>query len=286
MHHPGALAARSLTRVHGDQVVLDGVSLVVRPHARIGVVGPNGIGKSTLLRLLAGLELPDGGTLEPAPGLTVGYLPQEADGRADETLLAYLARRTGVDEAGRRLDALAGCLDAIPELAVEHAEALDRFLSLGGDDLDARAGAAIAEVGLPPPSLGAPLGTFSGGQAARAALAAILLARFDVLLLDEPTNDLDFGGLALLERFLAGTSASVVLVSHDRNLLDRVVTRVVELRPGGGAREYADGYAGFERERAREHRGAYDAWDRYVSERERLEEQARRRAGWAARATT
>jgi ATPase subunit of ABC transporter with duplicated ATPase domains len=286
MHRPGALAARSLTKLHGDHVVLDGVSLVVPPHARIGVVGPNGIGKSTLLRLLAGLELPDGGELERGPGLTVGYLPQEPDVRADEALLAYLARRTAVAEAGRALDALAARLGSEPELADEHAEALDRFLSLGGGDLEARAGAAVAAAGLTPGSLGAPLGTFSGGQAARASLAAILLTRFDVLLLDEPTNDLDFAGLALLERFLAGTIASVVLVSHDRELLDRVATRVVELRPGGEAREYAGGYADFERARGRERRGEYEAWEGYVSERGRLEEQARRRADWAARATT
>jgi ATPase subunit of ABC transporter with duplicated ATPase domains len=286
MHGNGALAARSLTKHHGDQVVLDGVSLVVSPGARIGVVGPNGSGKSTLLRLLAGLDAPDRGRVERLPVLTVGYLPQEPDVRPDETLLAYLARRTGVAPAAARLDELAARLGAEPELAAEHADALARFLALGGDDLDARARTVAADVGLDSDRLRVPLGTFSGGQAARATLAAILLTRFDVLLLDEPTNDLDFAGLALLERFLATTHSAVVLVSHDRELLDRVSTSVLELRADGGAREYPGGYADFERVRERERRGEYDAWEQYVGERERLEQQARRRAEWVARSTS
>ena len=284
MHSPGALAARSVTKLHGDQPILDGVTLVVPPRARIGVVGPNGVGKSTLLRVLAGLDAEDSGKVEAPAGLTVGYLPQEPDARPGESLLDYLARRTGVEAAESRMNELAGRLGTEPELATEHAEALDAFLALGGDDLEARARAVVRDIGLSAAQLHEPVGTFSGGHAARASLAAILLARFDVLLLDEPTNDLDFAGLALLEEFLADTSSALVLVSHDRDVLDRVVTRVVELRPGGDAREYAGTYADFERLRERERRGEYEAWEEYVGERDRLEEQARRRAEWVVRA--
>jgi ATPase subunit of ABC transporter with duplicated ATPase domains len=286
MQNTGTLAARTVTKHHGAATVLEGVSLSVPPRARIGVVGPNGIGKSTLLRLLAGLETPDAGSVERSPAtLLVGYLPQEPDADPDETLLAYLSRRTGVGAAEAEMDALAGRLDREPELAAAYADALDRFLALGGEDLEPRARAVCARVGLGEDRLALPTGALSGGQAARAALAAILLARFDVLLLDEPTNDLDFPGLELLERFISETPAALVIVSHDRALLDRSVTRLVELAHGvSGAREYAGGYSEYERERVRVRRGEYEAWEQYVGERERIEEQYRRRREWIDRA--
>jgi ATPase subunit of ABC transporter with duplicated ATPase domains len=288
MQSAGTLAARRVTKSHGAEVVLEDVSLVVPPRARIGVVGPNGVGKSTLLRLLAGLEEPDSGSLERTPAtLSAGYLPQEPDTRPGETLLAYLVRRTGLDAAARGLDALAARLEAEPELAADHAEALERFLALGGADLEARAGAVCAEVGLGAGRVHEPVGALSGGERARAALAAILLARFDVLLLDEPTNDLDFAGLALLERFLDETPAALVLVSHDRVLLARSVERVVELdRSGGAAVEHAGGYAAYEREREAARRRQYEAFARYAAARERLEDQLRTKRQWVERATT
>ena len=279
----GALVADEITRHRGPRVVLDRVSLVVPPGARIGVVGPNGVGKSTLLRILAGLEEPDDGRLaRTPPSLRVGYLPQESDARPDETLLAYLARRTGVAEAESRMDELAARLGAESALAAAYSDALEAFLALGGGDLESRTRAVCADVGLDAARLHDPVGTLSGGQAARAALAAILLARFDVLLLDEPTNDLDFDGLELLERFVRSTPAAVVVVSHDREFLDRTISRVVELDEwtsrateyGGGWREYMA---------AREHarRAQYEAFSAYVSEKERLEAQMRRTREWA-----
>jgi ATPase subunit of ABC transporter with duplicated ATPase domains len=288
MRAHGTLAARHVTKSHGAEVVLEDVSLVVPPRARIGVVGPNGAGKSTLLRVLAGVEEPDAGAVERVPAaLSAGYLPQEPDARPGETLLGYLARRTGVAAAGAELDALAGRLAGEPELAVPHADALERFLALGGDDLEPRAGAVCDRIGLGARHLHGPTGKLSGGERARAALAAILLARFDVLLLDEPTNDLDFAGLGLLEQFLAHAPAALVLVSHDRELLARCVDRVVELdRSRGGAVEYAGGYAEYERARAAARRSQYEAFERYVDERTRLEEQLRRKRQWAERATT
>ena len=191
----GTLAAASITKHHAAQLVLSDVTLVVPPGSRIGLVGPNGAGKSTFLRILAGLEEPDVGTVRRLPAeLAVGYLPQESDTDPAESLGAYLGRRTGVAAAAAEMDELARRLEREPKLAERHAAALDRFLLLGGGDLDARAGTVCAEVGLSAP-LDAPLGALSGGEAARAQLAAVLLARFDVFLLDEPTNDLDFAGL-------------------------------------------------------------------------------------------
>ena len=131
------LVARSLVRHHGAQTILQDVSVSVTAGARLGVVGPNGIGKSTLLRILAGLEQPDGGTVERVPATTtVGWLPQEPDADADETLAAYLARRTGVADASAALDAATAAMTGDDDTIVAYSEALERFLALGGDDLD------------------------------------------------------------------------------------------------------------------------------------------------------
>ncbi len=284
MHALGTLAAAGVTKAHGAHVVLADVDLVVPPHARIGLVGPNGAGKSTLLRLLAGLDTPDAGTIRRSPpSLAVGHLPQERDPLPGETLLAYLARRTGVGDAAERMDNLAARLEAEPELAGAYSDALEAFLARGGGDLEARAGVALAELGLGV-ELHRPRTALSGGEAARAALASILLSRFDVLLLDEPTNDLDFAGLARLEAFLTGFAGSAVIVSHDRAFLDRMVTRIVELDEWThSAREYAGGWSEYEAERARRLARQSERWDGYVSERERIEEQARRMQRWEER---
>ena len=202
---------------HGVTEVFAGISLTVGAGSRIGLVGPNGVGKTTLLRLLAGLEEPERGRVRLSPAdLAVGYLPQELDARAGETLRGYLDRRTAASET--RVASVAAELDL--------AERLEQ-----------------------------PLETFSGGEAARARLAALLLARFDVYCLDEPTNDLDFDGLERLERFVERVRGSVVLVSHDRAFLDRTVDRIVELEEGTRRlREWPGGWCEYEaaRDRARE----------------------------------
>ena len=279
----GTLSAAHATVVHGTHPVLTDVSVVVGPRARVGIVGPNGVGKSTLLRVLAGLEAPDTGTVDRSPAtLTVGYLPQEVTGIEGETLLDYLGRRTGVAAASAALDAATAALADDAALVDAHAAALDHFLALGGDDLAARAAEVSADIGLGDARLEQSLAGLSGGQRARAGLAAILLSRFDVLLLDEPTNDLDFDGLDQLERFVVGTPAAVAVVSHDRAFLDRVVDRVVELDGHDHtAREYAGGWGAYLEERARERAHGYEDYERYRGERQRLLERSRQQRRWA-----
>ena len=284
MHRPGGtLAATNITKSHGAEVILDGVSLAVPAGARVGVIGPNGSGKTTLLRVLAGLEEPDSGVVERRPPtLTVGYLAQEADASPDETLLRYLERRTGVAGAATEMDRLAARLAEEPDLAEAHGEALERFLSLGGADLEPRARDIVTRVGLHADRLTRPLGTLSGGELARAKLAAILLSRFDVLLLDEPTNDLDFAGLELLERFVDSTPSALVLVSHDRAFLERAVERVVEFEAETRrVREFAGSWTEYERLRELGRRRDEAAYERYVAERARFEGLLRTRRGEA-----
>jgi ATPase subunit of ABC transporter with duplicated ATPase domains len=167
------------------------------------------------------------------------------------------------------MDALASRLEAEPGLTGAYTEALERYLLLGGEDFDARAGAVLDDVGLARRA-DRELTSLSGGEAARAALAAILLARFDLFLLDEPTNNLDFAGLDRLERFFDGLAAGVVLVSHDRAFLDRTVTRVVEIEAETReVHEYAGTWSDYEAARERARRQHEADYADYVLERDR-----------------
>jgi len=279
------LAARGVTVVRGAQVVLDAVDLVVDGASRVGVLGRNGAGKSTLLRVLAGLEAPTGGVVERSPpGLTVGYLAQEPDPAAGETTADYLRRRTGLAAAEAAMEAALAAMRNRPGRAELQAydDTLARFLALGGDDHDARAPRVLADVGLRADSLDLPVAGLSGGEQVKAGLAAILLARFDVLLLDEPTNNLDFDGLARLERFLAAEERDVVLVSHDRAFLSATTTRIAELDlHSHRLTEYGGGYDAYQEERRRRHEQAYASYEEASAERARLEAAARQKRDWA-----
>jgi ATPase subunit of ABC transporter with duplicated ATPase domains len=267
---PGSLAARDISKSYAAVQVLDRVSLAVSPGDRIGIVGPNGIGKSTLLRVLAGVETPDRG--EVVRGGEVGYLPQEPQARPGESVLAYLARRTGLADAEEEMDLLAAQLVDEPGVAQAYSDALERFLALGGGDFEPRARGVLADVGLAGRE-DDPVELLSGGEAARAALAAILLARFDVFLLDEPTNNLDFAGLDRLERFLDGLPGGAVVVSHDRAFLDRTVTRVLEFEgETRRVREYPGTWSDYAAARERAREAQERAYDEYVSERTRFSE--------------
>jgi ATPase subunit of ABC transporter with duplicated ATPase domains len=279
------LRTRDLTVVRGPLTVLDGVDLVAAAGQRIGVVGPNGVGKTTLLRALAGEIAPDRGrVVRTPPTATVGYLPQEPARSPTETVRTYLARRTGVAAAHLQLEATTAALAAHRTGADDHyAAALDRWLGLGGADLDARVGQVWADLGLSARLLDEPTASLSGGEAARASLAALLLARFDVFLLDEPTNDLDLAGLDRLERWVTALDAAVVLVSHDRTFLARTVTHVVELDEfTHRASHFAGGWQGYldEREAARRH--AWERFEEYDEQRRSLARRSQREREWAS----
>jgi ATPase subunit of ABC transporter with duplicated ATPase domains len=276
------LSLSGVSKSFGAQLVLDNVSLSVGPRSRIGLVGPNGVGKTTLLRLVAGLDEPDSGSVSRVPAtLLAGYVEQERDLRPGETLLGYLARRTGVAAAERELERLTRALEDDPGHADAYSAALERFLALGGADLPARAGGVCADLGLGV-ELDRPLGELSGGEAGRAALAAILLSRFDVYLLDEPTNDLDLDGLERLERFLDALPGGVVVISHDRAFLDATVTRIAEIEPGSRRlREWAGGWSEYAEARDLARRRAYGEFGRAQERRREVAELVRKRQGEA-----
>jgi ATPase subunit of ABC transporter with duplicated ATPase domains len=282
--HMSRLTASHISFAYGAQAVLEDVSLTLGPGDRTGVLAPNGVGKSTLLMVLAGELEPDSGSVTRSPAATtVLRLSQEPDIRAGETLAGHLARRTGVAQAQADLDAGADALAAgTPGADDAYDEALQRWLSLGGADLPERTAQASAELGLDPALLSRPAAQLSGGQQARLGLAAVLLARPHILLLDEPTNDLDDAGLDLLERHLRQFAGGLALVSHDRAMLSAVTLQILELdeftRHGS---RYAGGWDAFVAERDLARRRAVDAYTAYEHEKGRLTEAARTQRQWA-----
>ncbi len=277
------LSLSNVTVTRAARPVLTEVDLILPPGRRIGVVGPNGVGKSTLLAVAAGALAPDtGGVSLAPPTATVGWLHQEPE-RTGELVRDLLARRTGVTGAQAELDGATAALAAGDADAADRYDiALHRWLGLGGADLDARIGEVCAELGMSGRLLAQPTATLSGGEAARANLAALLLSRFDVYLLDEPTNDLDLDGLERLERWVVGLDAGVLLVSHDRRFLDVAVTDIVEIdefthtvsRFGGGWQAYLH-----ERELARQH--AWERFEEYDTKRKSLADRAQTQREWA-----
>ena len=273
------LVAADLTVVRGPLLVLSALSVTVAPRARIGVVGPNGVGKSTFLACLAGDLEPDSGhvTLSPATA-NVGLLPQEPDRQRGETVQAFLLRRTGVTAAQFALDAATEALTVGAAGADDaYSIALERWLDLGGADLEFRAEEVCQNIGLSADLWAAPMTSLSGGQAARASLASVLLSRFDVFLLDEPTNDLDFSGLEQLEEFVLGLQAGLVLVSHDREFLSRTITSVLDIDgPLRTARLYNGGWEAFLEAREVTKRQARSTYEDFEDKRSGLIQQAQR----------
>jgi ATPase subunit of ABC transporter with duplicated ATPase domains len=276
------VVAKDLAVGHGDRMLFSGLDLVVAPGDVVGLVGANGAGKSTLLRVLAGLQAPDHGTVRLSPpSASVGHLPQEPQRRPDETVRAFISRRTGVTAAQQALDDATEALTASrPGSDDSYNNALERWLALGAADLSERAEEVAAGLGLAV-DLDQPMTSLSGGQAARAGMASLLLSRYDVFLLDEPTNDLDLAGLDRLERFVTGLKAGIVLVSHDREFLTRTVTRVVELDlPQQLVHTYGGGYASYLEEREVARRQARQEYDQYADRVSLLETRARMQRAW------
>ena len=280
---PATLNATTIDVDLGRRRILDNVNVQLAPGQRVGLVGPNGVGKSTLLRVLAGHLTPDKGkvTLVP-PDATVGFLVQEPERTEHETARELLARRTGVDAATIELDAsTAGLASGETGADDRYSIALDRWLALGGADFDSRLEEVWHDLGLAATVLDRPMTALSGGEAARVGLAALLLSRFDLYLLDEPTNDLDLDGLARLEAFVLSTDAPQLIVSHDRTFLERVVTHVVEMDENSHrATLFGGGWSGYQNEKVTARRHAEQDFADYTTKKSELAGRAQREREW------
>ncbi len=243
----------SLTRIckqYGGQILFVDASFQINPGEKIGLVGPNGAGKSTIFRMIVGEEEPDDGIVERPRKLSLGYFRQDVGELRGRSILAETAAGAGeVAELGVEMAALGTRMEAagddLDEVVARFGDVQARYQDLGGYELEARAQTILHGLGFSDAVFGNDVGTLSGGWKMRVALAQILLARPDVLLLDEPTNYLDLESILWLESFLRDYPGTVIMTCHDRDIMNRVVDKIVEI-DGGEIRSYTGNYDFYE----------------------------------------
>jgi ATP-binding cassette, subfamily F, member 3 len=233
------------------------VSFHIGDGERVGLIGRNGVGKTTLLRMLLGEVEPDAGVISKPKRITFGFLPQQLSQLTGSTVLAYVMDVSEqLTHARNSLQDLETALNTakdgkqIKNLALKQAHLIEKFELLGGYDLEARARTVLAGLGFADKNLLQPVASLSGGWLMRLALARLLLAAPDLLLLDEPTNHLDLDSLIWLEQYLLSSNAAMIIISHDRVFLNRVVERILELE-NGRLQEFAGNYDTYLEEKAR-----------------------------------
>ena len=243
---PALLTANELVVRFNDRVILDGATLALHEGDRVGLVGRNGAGKSTFLKVLAGQRIPEGGSVAARRDLVISYLSQEFTLAPAKNVLENIR-----DGAKHVLDSIAE-FESLPANSKRHAELEERIAQLDGWSLDSRVAAAMSHLNTPPGDRD--IGTLSGGEKRRVAMARVIVARPDLLILDEPTNHLDPESIEWVAEFLENFGGAFLVVTHDRWFLDRVTNLTVELHEGrfysyeGGYTEYL--LAKAERQRA------------------------------------
>ena len=247
------IAFSSVTKQYGGQILFVDASFQINPGEKVGLVGPNGAGKSTVFRLIVGEESPDDGNVEKPRKLTVGYFRQDVGDLRGHSILAETCAGAGevaklADELAHLSARLEAAGDDLDDVVMRFGEVQARYQDLGGYELEARAQEILHGLGFHPEQVHADVGTLSGGWKMRVALAQILLARPELLLLDEPTNYLDLESILWLETFLRDYPGTVVMTCHDREIMNRVVKKIVEI-DGGQLRTYGGNYDFYEQAR-------------------------------------
>src|SRR4051812_3765677 len=283
------LSARGITKSFGGRNILDGLDLAVADGARIGVLGPNGSGKSTLLGILSRAREADAGEVTARRGLVVAHLPQIVSGDERSAVATVLDARPELRELEAELTGVEGRLSdagtkadmAALERALAHQERLlERWTAVGGGGAEGEARAILRSLGLGEDDIDAPTERLSGGQRKLVALAACLARRPRLLLLDEPEAHLDMTRRAVLERLVNEFDGAVVMVSHDRYLLDECVREIAELERGK-VRIWPGNYSAYTLARQLELERQQQAWVTQRKEIARLEEAIRRFRQWA-----
>jgi len=250
------LTLSQVTKAYGAEVILDGITLQMQPGEKAGLIGPNGSGKTTLLKIIAGESEADEGELHLARGARIGYLPQEPRPLSEGTLRRHLEHplrhifdlKTEMDRLEKKISEQAETEGRTSEGDLERYAALtNRFEQEGGYQVEKRLLGVARGLGFSEADLKRPLSTFSGGEKTRARLAGLLLQNLDLLLLDEPTNFLDLSALDWLEKFLRDLNCALLVVSHDRFFLDRVVNRIFALR-SHKIKAYSGNYSAYQKQ--------------------------------------
>lgn len=276
------LVVKNISKIFGIRTVLSGVTFALGPGQKAALVGPNGVGKSTLLKILAGIETPNRGEVNIARHIGVGYLSQEVDALSDETVEEYVRRVSGIVDIENQMRTLEPNLDDA-KILEEYTEIAELYQRAGGYDFERRIRNVLDGFQLALVELDRPMTQLSGGQKTKVSLTAILLKGVDMLFLDEPTNNLDLPALIWLEEYLLASPAICVIASHDRRFLDRVVSKVLEIDwfkrditlHTGNYTDYAD-------RKALERRRLHEAWRLQQEEMRRLQKAALEKHDWAA----
>lgn len=246
----------NVSKQAGHQILFIEASAALNKGEKIGLVGPNGAGKSTLFRMIAGEELPDEGQVSIDRGITIGYFNQDVGEMSGRSAVAEVMDGAGpVSEVAAELRELEGAMadpdkaDQMDEIIARYGEVQHRFEELDGYALDGRAREALAGLGFSQEMMDGDVGKLSGGWKMRVALARILLMRPDVMLLDEPSNHLDLESLIWLEKFLHDYEGTLLMTSHDREFINRVISKVIEI-DSGSLTTYTGDYEFYEQQRA------------------------------------
>jgi ATPase subunit of ABC transporter with duplicated ATPase domains len=247
---------QGISKQHGRQILFLDATCDVFRGEKVGLIGPNGAGKSTIFRMIVGEEEPDIGQVVVDRGKSVGYLSQDVGNMTGTTVVAATMDGAGpVSEVATRLRQLEAALadpasaDRMDALVEEFGHVQSRFEELGGYALDARAREILAGLGFAPEIVDGDVGALSGGWKMRVALARILLMKPDAMLLDEPTNHLDIESILWLEQFLKDYDGALIMTSHDREFMNRVVSKIIEI-DGGEVRVFSGDYDFYEKQRA------------------------------------
>jgi ATPase subunit of ABC transporter with duplicated ATPase domains len=249
------IRVESISKQNGKQIVFIEASMTLQKGEKIGLVGPNGAGKTTLFRMITGEERPDEGQVSVDRGITIGYFSQDIGEMAGRPAVAEVME--GAGPAGALMTELAELEAAMAdyerpdmdEIIARYGDVQAKFQELDGYSLDARARDVLAGLGFSQEMMDGDVGALSGGWKMRVALARILLMRPDALLLDEPSNHLDLESLIWLEDFLKRYEGGLLMTSHDREFMNRIVNKIVEIE-AGCLTSYSGDYAFYERQRA------------------------------------
>jgi len=246
----------SIGKQNGQQIVFIEASAALQKGEKVGLVGPNGAGKTTLFRMITGEEQPDEGQVQVDRGVTIGYFSQDVGDMAGVSAVSAVMDGAGpvssVAAELRELEAAMGDpdrADEMDEIITRYGEVQARFEELDGYALDGRAREVLDGLGFSQEMMEGDVGALSGGWKMRVALARILLMRPDAMLLDEPSNHLDLESLIWLEHFLKGYEGALLMTSHDREFMNRIVTKIVEI-DGGALTSYSGDYEFYQQQRA------------------------------------
>ena len=241
---------RNVHKSFGGQIVFDNLNLQIHPSEKVGMIGANGSGKSTILKLVTGFLTPDMGEVIKQKGVRIGYLPQEAGFETDRTVIEEMyAGLEGVFELQDKIHKVSLEMERsvsaeLKDKMRQYDLLLHRFELAGGYEYEIRIKATLAGLGFEQSEFDEKLSALSGGQLSRLGLAKVLLGDSELLLLDEPTNHLDLQATEWLERFLIGYKGAVVVISHDRYLLDKLAQKIIEVE-GGNAKVWAGNYSNY-----------------------------------------